>query len=452
MGLIRVRIPRLHPKQDQIRREARPRNVVAFGRRGGKTVLGLKLVVETALERRGRVGWFVPEYKLLTDAWRDLKFMLGDVARFNDSEKRAEVDGGGVIEAWSFDRNENAGRSRKYHRVIIDEAAHCKNLERSWTKAIAPTLTDYGGDAWFLSSPNGKNYFHSLFDRGQRPSRLWKSWQFTTYDNPHIPRHWIDEQREDLPDPVFAQEYLAEFLDETTLQLIPEAWLDRCWVELPPDGGITGARSISVDISKGTGRDRTVLVVGTFDGLLDLVVSKSLAVSAAAELARDLSVQWGVAHDRIVYDAGGWAGPDMGRYLEALGILAAVPYHGSGPGGSRYRNRRTRSAWKLRQRLDPERPKLLLPRPTPDIAYPELARRESKPPPPRAALRPAFLIPSRVVGGHGQDLRRELLELKYQFDGGQLELERKDDLVARIGKSPDLADAMIMMASLWGDV
>ena len=58
---------------------------------------------------------------------------------------------GGRLDFWTLG-NEIAGRSRRYRRVVIDEAAFAKNGDNKvdgsmmeiWEKAIKPTLFDYG--------------------------------------------------------------------------------------------------------------------------------------------------------------------------------------------------------------------------------------------------------------------------------------------------------------------
>jgi hypothetical protein len=247
---------------------------------------------------------------------------------------------------------------------------------------------------------------------------------------------------------------LALFPDEDHDQLIPPAWVDRALAAVRSKAN-PRERWLSVDLSKGTGRDRTVIMVGDDLGLLHLTCANTISLPEAANLVARLSREWGVRQERIVYDAGGWAGSDFGRYLEALGIVEAVGYFGGHPGGSRYKNRRTRGAWTLRQRLDPDRERMLPPPPrapmAPD-AYPEIARARSASTPEHSRVQPAFCIPSHVIGAHGADLREELLAIRYTHDA-KLELEKKDDLVARLGRSPDLADTLIMAASLWvGDV
>ena len=161
------------------------------------------------------VAWFAPTYKLLTEAWRDTKRVLAPIIVAKDEgEHRLEIATGGVIEMWTLS-DENAGRSRKYRRVVIDEAAMAPNLMAVWNAAISPTLMDLGGDAWIFSTPKGRNGFWQMYQWGQDPLESdWASWTFTSYDNPFIDRAEIDVLKRRLPERVFAQEILAQFLDD----------------------------------------------------------------------------------------------------------------------------------------------------------------------------------------------------------------------------------------------
>jgi hypothetical protein len=447
-----VRLPRLHPNQRRLDAESARFNVVNCGRRCGKTVFGLDRAVHPALAG-APVGWFAPEFRLLREAWRDLRSILaGVITQVSEQEKRLELITGGTIECWAFDRNPNAGRSRRYQRVVVDEAAHCNNLESVWNKAVRPTLTDFKGDAWFLSSPNGENFFHTLWKRGQDEAETaWRSWTFTSYDNPFLDPLEIDAARAELPQWVFEQEYLAKFQAEGGDTLLAPGWLDLC-AAVTRAHGFAGEPAIAVDIAKGTGRDRTVIVVGDDLGMLDLIVSNTVSLPEAAAMVARTAPRYGVRHERIVYDAGGWAGPDFGRYLEALNILDATPYFGGASGGGRYANRRSRSAWALRQRLDPTRARLPDAPPMQGLDRDRylLPHLESqRPADPATGVPPPWAIPPAVVGVHWGEMREELLALRYTHGDRKLALEPKEDLVGRLGRSPDLADAMIMLGSLW---
>ncbi len=193
--------------------QARRFNVLDCGRRWGKTVLGIDLAIEVALAGHP-VGWFAPEYRYLSEAWRDaVKHLIPYTVRSNVTEHRIELTSGGTIEMWSLDGG-NGGRSRKYARAIVDEAAMVPDLLRIWNDAIRPTLTDLKGDGWFLSTPNGRNDFWQMYQYGLDALREdWKCWQMPTSTNPFIDPAEIEAARLEMPEQSFAQEYLAEFLE-----------------------------------------------------------------------------------------------------------------------------------------------------------------------------------------------------------------------------------------------
>jgi hypothetical protein len=192
--------------------EAKRFNVVCCGRRWGKTVLGMDRLIHPALQGKP-VAWFAPNYRLLSEVWRELQTTLRPiVASLNQQDRRIELHGGGTIEMWSLDSSD-AGRGRAYASVVVDEAAMVPNLELAW-HSIRPMLTDLRGEAWFLSTPKGMNYFKALFDHGQDPERVeWASWQMATSENPYIDPAEIEAARLDMTESAFNQEYLALFVN-----------------------------------------------------------------------------------------------------------------------------------------------------------------------------------------------------------------------------------------------
>lgn len=176
-------------------------------------MLGMDRLIHPVLQGKP-VAWFAPNYRLLSDVWHQLQTTLAPVvSRSNQQERRLELHTGGVVEMWSLDSSD-AGRGRAYATVVIDEAAMAPNLEQAWQQSIRPTLTDFVGHAWFLSTPKGMNYFKSLFDRGQDViSAEWASWQMPTGQNPYIRAEEIEAARSDLTEAAFNQEYLALFVN-----------------------------------------------------------------------------------------------------------------------------------------------------------------------------------------------------------------------------------------------
>jgi hypothetical protein len=203
-------LPELHETQQRVVDGAKRFNVVDCGRRWGKSLLAINLLSEPALESCP-TGYFAPTYKLLEGTFKECLVTLQSIISKKHDNQFIELITGGSIEFWSLD-NPNAGRSRKYKRVIVDEAAFVKNLWSAWTESIRPTLTDLKGDAWFLSTPKGKNDFYKLFTRGKSEPD-WVSWQMSTYTNPYIDASEVDGAKRDLPEIAFNQEYLAQFSD-----------------------------------------------------------------------------------------------------------------------------------------------------------------------------------------------------------------------------------------------
>jgi len=218
-------VPSLHPGQQIIDAERRRFNVLALGRRWGKTTGGIHWMLMPALgvgtaDGKGLpVAWFAPNYRLLTEVWTDVKRRVAPItARVSMQERRIELINGGVIEFWSLD-GEVVVRGRKYARVVVDEAAFVHNLEAAWQKAIRPTLADYQGDVFFLSTPQGLNFFHTLFQMGMSEDdefSEWAAWQQSTHNNPYILASEIDAMQLEMPEKAYEQEIMAIFQSDGT--------------------------------------------------------------------------------------------------------------------------------------------------------------------------------------------------------------------------------------------
>jgi len=208
-----ITIPRLHEAQHQIRREGKRYNVVNCGRRFGKNVLCHFLLIEEILNGNP-VAWGAPTYKNLAEDWRTLKEILAPIqANKSEQEKRIECITGGTVEMWSLDSPEPI-RGHMYKRWVINEASTVPHLMNTWNEIVLPTLIDLKGDAWFPSTPKGKNDFYSMHVLGRDPDDpRWKSWTFTSYANPYISDDELDQMRQTMTEEAYRQEILAEFLE-----------------------------------------------------------------------------------------------------------------------------------------------------------------------------------------------------------------------------------------------
>jgi hypothetical protein len=227
----------LHSGQIEAYLALRPHRFKALrcGRRFGKTDLA-KIWIAQGLIQGAECAWFSPQHRTWSEVYSDLATDLRPI--LDSSSKQAAVMKmitGGRLDFWSLE-NPIAGRGRRYHRIVIDEAAFGKDGDNkadgstmsTWEKAIKPTLYDYAGEALICSNSAGKNpdnFFYNICTDSQYG---FVEYHATTKDNPLLPKRLVSETEEvwlerraklqsDLVrdnDPlVYAQEYLAEFVD-----------------------------------------------------------------------------------------------------------------------------------------------------------------------------------------------------------------------------------------------
>jgi hypothetical protein len=73
---------------------------------------------------------------------------------------------------------------------------------------------DKGKKVLFLSTPKGKNWFYDIYQIGlSNDYTNYKSYKGSSYDTPFISHAEIEDAKKTLPENVFRQEYLAEFLE-----------------------------------------------------------------------------------------------------------------------------------------------------------------------------------------------------------------------------------------------
>lgn len=208
-----ISVPSLHPGQAVVDASSARYNALVCGRRWGKSKYLVRRMVKAAASGKS-YGYFGATYKLLTEVFAEAAHRLAPIAEVSKSERAIRTASGGLIEFWTL-QDDDAGRSRRYHEVGIDEAGLVGNLEQLWHQAIRPTLADFRGSAWFAGTPKGKGFFWQAYALGQDPEQNdWASWRMPTSANPYIDPLEIAAAEKDMPSRAFEQEFLAMFLDE----------------------------------------------------------------------------------------------------------------------------------------------------------------------------------------------------------------------------------------------
>lgn len=215
MSVVHGFLPKFHDAQIEIASDEHRYKCVAAGRRFGKGVLGVSAAFRYA-SRGGKCRWIAPSYSSdsYQSGWRLATMLAGQIPGVDVHLQRREISfarvGGGWLQFKTAEEPDSL-RGEGIDFVVFDEAAHIDHLEEMWEQCVRPSLMDRRGDAWFISTPNGFNYFNNLFLRS-RDKEDWASFQFPTSANPHIDFAEIQELRQSLPALVARQEIDAEFV------------------------------------------------------------------------------------------------------------------------------------------------------------------------------------------------------------------------------------------------
>jgi len=207
-----------HEKQrlihDSINGEPFKYYTLNIGRQFGKSMLGLNQMLYWAINDQGcNIAWVSPVYKQSKKVFSDFEKYTQNSGLFDFNKSELLIEGmSSKIQFFSGERPDNI-RGNTFDYLIVDEMAFCR--KELWDEVLSATVLVKGKKVLFISTPKGKNHFHSLYMRPNYDER-YKSFTFTSYENPMIDPREIDERRASLPEYVFKQEYLAEFIDGGT--------------------------------------------------------------------------------------------------------------------------------------------------------------------------------------------------------------------------------------------
>lgn len=274
-----MQLPAIHSGQQVILASEARFRVLACGRRWGKTRLGALLCLEMAL-RRGRAWWVAPSYKMAFVGWRLVTQLAGQIpgTEIRKQDQLVMMPGGGSVQIRSAD-NPQSLRGEGLDFLVMDECAFIP--EEAWTEALRPALSDRLGRALFISTPKGRNWFWRAFLRGQDGGE-WQAWQFPTATNPYIAASEIEAARLSLPERIFRQEYLAEFIDDAGgvfRRVLEAATAQR---QPQPEKG----HRYAMGVDWGKHNDFTVLTVLDLDGQTVAEIDRFNQIDYQVQLGR----------------------------------------------------------------------------------------------------------------------------------------------------------------------
>lgn len=200
--------------------------VVAAGRRCGKSRLAATtLLIEGLRCPAGSAVLYVAPtngqarqiiWNVLLDLGREV------IANSHVNNQDITLINGATIYVRGADRPDTLrGVSLTY--AVLDEVADIKT--EAWEQVIRASLSDKKGRGLFIGTPKGRNWFYDIFRLGQSgDDEDWKSWHFTTKDNPLIDPKEIESAKKTLSTFAFKQEYMASF-DNAGSDVFKEDWI-----------------------------------------------------------------------------------------------------------------------------------------------------------------------------------------------------------------------------------
>lgn len=196
---------------DSINNEDAKYYVLNIGRQFGKTMLCINQLLYWSINNRGcNIGWVSPIYKQSKKVYSELKRATENSGYFKFNDSELLIQGfGSTINFFSAERADNI-RGNTFDYLVCDEFDFMK--ANTWEEVLQPTVLVKGKKVVFISTPRGKRMMYKLASLRHSDNR-YRYFRFSSYDNPMIDPQEIDAIKQTVPEHIFRQEYLAEFID-----------------------------------------------------------------------------------------------------------------------------------------------------------------------------------------------------------------------------------------------
>lgn len=230
----------LSPWQTQVIDDTHRFKVINCGRRAGKSFLVAIKLLDFASNNPKTISWYIsPNYKQSKSImWAMLRDIIPQhgIEKTNETELKIELKNGSQILLKGAEDPDSL-RGVRIDFCVFDEVAFIDKWAEVW-KVVRPTLIDSKAHCWFISTPNGFNHFKEMYENVAKDGKPvfapsdWKSYHFTSYDNPYLDKEELQNAKDTTDIDSFAQEYMGEFRKMSGL-IYKEFNRDTHMVEIP---------------------------------------------------------------------------------------------------------------------------------------------------------------------------------------------------------------------------
>ena len=384
--------------------------VLVCHRRFGKTVGTVNEMIKKAVlnEKKAPVYAYVAPFRNQAKrvAWEYLKYYTSPIPSrtVNESELYIELPSrharspGARLYIIGAD-HPDALRGIYLDGVILDEYADIK--PELWGGVIRPALADREGWAVFIGTPKGQNQFYEMYQHAEK-SEGWYSCIYRADETGVLPAEELKDMQAQMTEMEIRQELLCDFTASASDVVIPIDLITEAAVREMSAEDVAGQPLIlGVDVAR-FGDDRTAICVRQGLLLRELRTFTGLSTMDAASAV--IACYNEFSPDALFVDAGAMGAGVIDR-LRQLGYDATeVSFGGAAMDAERYANLRAEMYFRCRD-----------------------------------WLASGGVLPQDVA------LKTELSTVEYRFSSsGRILLEAKEKVKERMGKSPDLADALAL--------
>ncbi len=396
-----------------------PMCVINAHRRSGKTYAACATLALAALARPDmKFAYFAPLRRQAKEvSWGIFQEILRDVPgmKWREADLIIEFPNKATITLYSG-QDHMACRGLGFAGVVLDEVAQYG--AEAWHGSIRPTLSGIENSfALFISTPSGLDLFESLYRYAETSNDpLWGCASYPAWPTNStgvLGDEEIDQaRREALSEATFRREFGADLTVSSDDVLIKLEDVRACQGRSLPhrNGDILRryARVMGVDVGGTSGGDKTVLAIRQGPVLEQVIEMQPELHSQVAFRIAEMAQSRGF--DAIAIDAGGGYAIAIQEALMSLGLPAVIPiqFGSRAVHPEKYTNRRSELWDSMRAWI--EKPDTVIPGPD---KLPRIAQ--------------------------------DLTSVRFKLNtANKLLLEPKADVRARLGRSPDAADALAL--------
>lgn len=336
---IEIRLDKFQPRHyqlpifDAVENKGYRRVISILPRRAGKDMACWNLAIRFLLRKPAICYYIFPEYQQAKKAIWDTLTHTGQrfldyipqevIESTNSQEMKIRFKNGSLLQLCGSD-NYNSLMGTNPSLCIFSEFAMQDPM--AWNY-LRPILANNDGTAIFISTPRGFNHMHTMYERAL-VNNNWYAQLLTCDDTNHMSPEALAEEKKDMPEDLFQQEYYCSFSLGVEGSIYSKI-LDK--MKLAGQlGAVNWDTAHKVHTSWDIGRDATAIIffqhIGPTVRIIDYAEKSNENLAYFAKIISEKPYIYGkhfFPHDMRVTE---WGGPKFTRVEKArqLGIKATI--------------------------------------------------------------------------------------------------------------------------------